>query len=106
MPGASFSDKYLKEKDQNGVLVGNWAEQGEPGYFICKCCLPQKPLCFKKGKRELTRHSESVKHIQSFKAWKNASGSSLTDLLKKPEEEEILQKASFKKIICQGFSPF
>ena len=62
MPGAVNLDKYLEEEDKHGVKVGSWAVQVAPGVAECRVCVPSQKIQFKKGKNELTRHSERELH--------------------------------------------
>ena len=53
---------FLNDTDKYGQKVGDWALQAGDGLFKCKICLPSKTLSFQQGKKELIKHSESVKH--------------------------------------------
>ena len=66
MPAVNIQ-KYLEEEDKNGVKIGSWAVQVAPGVAECKVCVPNRKFGFKKGKSELTRHSESELHRQFLK---------------------------------------
>ena len=63
---ASFLDK----KDKNGVKVRDWAEQIMPSFAICRTCVPNRKISFKRGCPELFKHSESAIHVQSMKTAK------------------------------------
>ena len=60
---SSYDDK----KDKNGVKVSSWAEQVMPGIALCKTCVPNRRISFKKGKGDLFNHSESDVHVKSMK---------------------------------------
>ena len=63
MPATKLST-YLDARDKNGIRVGDWAEQVKVGVALCKTCVPRSEINFGKGKRELTNHSETLKHIK------------------------------------------
>ena len=58
---------YEDKKDKNGVKVSTWAEQVMPGIAVCKTCVPNRRISFKKGKGDLFNHSESDVHVKSIK---------------------------------------
>ena len=64
---ASNLNPYLDCRDKNGVRIGDWATQVNPGFAACSSCVPSCTVKFEKGKLELTKHSETVKHIRNAK---------------------------------------
>ena len=63
MPAANIS-KFINLKDKNGVCIGEWAKQIEPGVVLCNVCIPKCQVKFVSGKKGLTNHSESAKHVK------------------------------------------
>ena len=61
MGRSSNLDKFLALKDTNGVSVGSWARPNSPGVALCKVC--DCPVDFRQGGRDLTKHSQTSKHI-------------------------------------------
>ena len=80
--------KYENVRDKYGVTVGSWAVQTAPSYFQCTICIPTKTLCFKQGKCELTKHSESKRHRDQAESDENVKSRQPTvkDLLINKEE--------------------
>ena len=58
---------YLDKKDSNGVKVRDWAEQTLSSIAVCRVCVPNRKISFKRGCSELFKHSESAVHVQSMK---------------------------------------
>ena len=71
---------FLNDTDKYGQKVGDWALQAGDGLFKCKICLPSKTLSFQQGKKELIKHSESVKHRKHAES---NNQQSLFELMKK-----------------------
>ena len=65
MPGVNLTT-YVHIRDSYGVRVGEWADQIVPGEFICKVCLPRKPLSLARGKKSLLQHASNAKHRIAF----------------------------------------
>ena len=62
---ASKLSNYWSKQDKNGVKVSNWAkESAKPGIALCTYCFDCE-VDFKAGSHKLTRHSESVKHMNN-----------------------------------------
>ena len=64
---ATQLSSYADKKDKNGVIVSSWAVQLMPGVAMCKSCVPNRKISFKKGKGDLFSHSESEIHVRSIK---------------------------------------
>ena len=92
----------MEVKDKFGVRVGDWAEQVSSGHFKCKFCAPLKVLSFGHGKKDLTQHSESVKHRQQFQSSNNnTSQPSLVDFLHSRKKDDVKLKAwDLENAIC------
>lgn len=90
---ASNLTRYINDKDKHGIKVGEWAEQVSPGYFRCKVCVPAKDLCFKPGRNELFKHSESDKHRKAFTSFatKSQTQPTLDEAFK--QDDDVLKKA-------------
>ena len=95
--------RYENVKDKHGVTVGSWAVQVEPGYFKCTICKPVKTLCFKQGKGELTKHSESQRHRENYQNSSKSHQPSVLDLINKREENEVKEKATDFEIALATF---
>ena len=93
MPGCMNLNIHLDTKDKNGVR--DWATQSEPGIAMCNVCLPHPFVRFFKGKRELHKHSETLKHIKFSKQNTKKSQVSIIDMLKEKDvdKETILKQA-------------
>ena len=99
MPGAVNLGKYLEEKDKNGVKVSSWAVQIAPGVAECRVCVPTRRIQFKKGKNELTRHSETEKHRQCLKSKKANDQPTLEQFAETEENNKLNQQAGDLEIV-------
>ena len=88
--------KYLEEKDSFGVKVGEWAKQEDPGYAICKICVPRARIGFKSGLHELTLHSENKKHRAAWENRNKKSQNSLLDLIHQSAQRNRLHHNTLK----------
>ena len=90
--------KYENVRDKYGVTVGSWAVQTAPSYFQCTICIPTKTLCFKQGKCELTKHSESKRHRDQAESDENVKSRQPTvkDLLINKEESMKKEAQDFE----------
>ena len=81
MPGFNLTT-YVHIRDSYGVRVGAWADQIVPGEFICKVCLPRKPLSLARGKKSLLQHASNAKHRIAFlQSQENKSSNNLQPTL-------------------------
>jgi hypothetical protein len=96
---------YLQAKDKNCVRIGDWATQVQPGVASCKTCVPHSTINFGKGKKELTNHSETLKHQRSAKI-KQSKQPDIEEALsagRNSEMEELVRKTRDLEISLTQF---
>ena len=91
---------YLDKKDSNGVKVRDWAEQTLSSIAVCRVCVPNRKISFKRGCSELFKHSESAVHVQSMKT---ARPERIDVLLGNKSEESIKKKSRDLEIAIVAF---
>lgn len=94
MVGASNLDTYIEVQDKFGIKVGTWATKLNPGKAGCKFC-PGVSLDFRKGRCQLTTHSESQRHRNKIKDNKETQPTMeevLAGRTDRNEEKEELKK--------------
>ena len=75
-------DKYFHQKDKNGNVVSDWAEQVGKGKAKCKFC--NVVVSFQSSKKGLFQHSETSKHIKNSNV-SDGTQKSVAELFKEKE---------------------
>ena len=94
---------YYDKKDKNGVKVRDWAEQTAPSKAICKVCVPNRKIVFKRGCSELFKHSESAVHVESMNANKKSQPERIDVFMGNKAEESIKFKSKDLEIAIVAF---